>query len=215
MPKPDDRDARRRKLQNAVRPPAPPAPGWQHTTVALPASHQWTCSPGHLLLIADRGEVHFEYPDGWHVAPGTKGELNVRDQPHPDDECRIQLSIIRTPGATAADLAALPLDELLRQALADGPGEQHSPGWTRLTDVTPIERPGLRAVWAESSWLDEANGDRKVLCRQLIARAPRTHPFITFDYYADRADAFRPVWQHLVDTLRVASPRSLFGDVLN
>lgn len=214
MAKPDDRDARRRKLQNAVRPPSAP-PGWEHTTVPLPASHRWKCSAGHLLLVADRGEVHFEYPEGWHVAPGKNGALGVHDRPPPDDECRIQLSIIRTPGVPASALAGLPLDALLRNAIAPGSDAEHSPGWTQLTDVSVVERPGLRYAWVESSWLDREHGDRKVLCRQLIARAPATHPFITFDYYADRAAEFRPVWLHLVETLRVASPRSLFGDVLN
>ena len=215
MAKPDDRDARRRKLHDAVRPPPTPAPGWTHASVPLPASHQWKCSPGHLLLVADRGEVSFEYPDGWHVAPGKKGELCVRDRPHPDDECRVQLSIIRTPGVSASAFAALPLTDLLRQALGDEAKMPHTPGWTRVTDVSELERPGLRAAWAESSWIDKEHGDRKVMCRQMVARAPQTHPFITFDYYADRADDFRPVWLHLIDTLRVATPRSLFGDILN
>ena len=212
MPKPDDRDARRRKLHNAVR---PPAPGWQTQVVPLPASHNWKCSPGHLLLVADRGEVSFEYPDGWHVSPGDKGEIRIHDRPHPADECRIQLSIIRTPGYGAAAFKDLPLTELLRNALADEADRAGCPGWTRVSDVTTLERPGLRLVWAESSWLDREQGDRKVMCRQLIARAPMTHPFITFDYYEDRGDAFRPVWLHMVQTLRIASPRSLFGDALN
>lgn len=212
MPKPDDRDARRRKLLNAVR---PPAAGWTHETVPLPATHRWKCSPGHLLLVADRGEVHFEYPEGWHVAPGKNGAICVHDRPQPADECRIQLTILRTPGLGADGFAALPLADLLRQAIDDEEGKSRCPGWMRISEVSPIERPGLRAVWAESSWLDKEQGDRKVLCRQLIARAPQTHPFITFDYYQDRAADFRPVWLHLIDTLRVASPRTLFGDSLN
>ena len=219
MSKPDDRDVRRRKLMNAVRPgsaPAsPPASGWTHETVHLPASHNWKCSPGHLLLIADRGEVQFEYPDGWHVGPGKNGAVCVRDRPHPADECRIQLTIIRTPGVPASAIAALPLTDLLRHAVDAEVGDSPCPGWTRLTEPTAIERPDLRAVWIESSWLDRDNDDRKILSRQLIARAPSTHPLITFDYYESRADDFRPVWHHLVDTLRIASPRSLFGDALN
>jgi len=226
MAKRDDEAERRRKLRDATRrdgsaplpgerPIAPPAPGWQSSTVPLPAHHKWKCSPGHNLLIADRGAVRFEYPTGWHVRPGKEGQLQVHDVPPPDDECRIQLSIIRTPGVRARDLADLPLVELLRRSLEDGPKEKHSPGWTRLSDVSTIERPGLQIAWAESSWLDREHGDRKVLCRQLVARGPGMHPFVTFDYYEERAEQFRPVWLHMVQTFKVATPVNLLGDVLN
>lgn len=83
-----------------------------------------------------------------------------------------------------------------------------------LHGVTRIDRPDLSYAWTESSAPDPENG-RSILTRQVIARARRVQPLITFDYYASRAEDYLPVWQHLVDTLRLGAPVNLLGEAMN
>jgi hypothetical protein len=54
-------------------------------------------------------------------------------------------------------------------------------GRRRLIGATLAKRPSLNLARAESRWRDREHGDRPVLCRQRVARAPTSHPLVTFD----------------------------------
>lgn len=188
-------------------------------TFQLSASHAWKASPGFSILVIDAGAVRFEYPQGWHVVPKGR-QLTIHDRLPPDDEGRIQITVFRLPRLESGSWDELPLDELLRGAINDSNHKgrkrraRKSAASTTVHDVTAVRRPDLEYAWAEQSSPDRENG-RPVYTRQMMARARGVQPLVTFDYYASRADEYRPVWQHLVDTLRLGAPVSLQGDASN
>lgn len=189
-------------------------------TVRLSATHRWKASPGYSILVIDAGAMRFEYPQGWHVAPKA-GQLNLHDRPPPDDEGRLQVTVFRLPPLRSASWDDLPLDRLLRDAIDGAHEDKRKRGRRRkreestlVHDVTSVRRPDLEYVWAEHSGPDRENG-RLIFTRQMMARARGVQPLVTFDYYAARADDYRPVWQHLVNSLRLGAPVSLLGDSSN
>lgn len=190
-----------------------PVVHYEKTTVPLPAAHNWKCSPGHLLFIANRGDLRFEYPETWHVIL-TEKSLNIHDRPPPDDEARLQLTIMPTPHIRPADYPKLPLVDVLRSAV-DRERDEKGDRWERLGDMNTIERPGLQIAWTESRWYDQEHAGRPVLCRQLFTRGRGIHILMTYDYYEDVAEKHRPVWTHLVQTMRVSTPVNLLGEVQN
>ena len=83
-----------------------------------------------------------------------------------------------------------------------------------LVEPTTVRRPDLEYAWVMLTAPDRENG-RPILTRQLMARARGVQPLITFDSYASREGDFRPVWEHLIATLRLGSPVNLLGDAMN
>lgn len=194
-----------------------PAKPYEKQTFALAASHRWKASPGHNILVLDAGAVRLEYPHAWRVIPKSN-RLQIHDRQPPDDEGRFQITVFRLPKVPGKSWDALPVDELLRDAVAGDPRDKKqrkaAAARTMIHDVTAVRRPDLEYAWVEYSAPDPENG-RALVTRQVIARARGVQPLITFDYYASRADDYRPVWQHAVDTLRLGTPVSLLGDVIN
>jgi hypothetical protein len=197
---------------------ADPKSPYVKETFPLAASHRWKAAPGYNILVADAGAVRFEYPHGWVVRPQPNGNLQVHDREPPADECRITMTVFRLPplgkGASWEDL---PLDQLMHSITVERARKKQRKkdrGRKQLSDAVLVKRPDLSYAWCESSWPDPENG-RTVFCRQVLARARGVQPLITFDYYASRADDFRPVWEHLVASLRLGSPVNLLGDSTN
>lgn len=196
-----------------------PAP-YVKETFQLTSSHRWKAASGHSILVIDAGAVRFEYPQGWHVIPKAR-QLNVHDRPPPDDEGRFQVTVFRLPRlGPGASWDGLPLDGMLRDAVKHSREQKKKKGCrkgeasTLIHDVTAVSRPDLQYAWVEHSGHDRENG-RLIYTRQLMARARGVQPLVTFDYYASRADEYRAVWQHFVDSLRLGAPVSLLGDPSN
>ena len=190
---------------------------FEKRTIELAASHRWKASPGHNILVLDAGAVRLEYPNAWRVIPKSN-RIQIHDRPPPDDEGRFQITVFRLPKLAGRSWDDLPVDELLRNAVAGDPRnkKQRKAAESRslVHDVTTVRRPDLEYAWAEHTAPDPENG-RPLLGRQVLARARGVQPLITFDYYASRADDYRPVWQHAINTLRLGTPVSLLGDVIN
>jgi hypothetical protein len=197
----------------------PKSPYVKHT-IPLSAAHRWKAAPGYNILVADAGAVRFEYPHGWVVKPQPNGNLQVHDQEPPDDECRITMTVFRLPPLQNGSWEDLPLDELMHQVAVERKGKgkkkdrQYEKGRKQLSGAVLVRRPDLSYAWCESSWIDPQNG-KTIFCRQLMARARGVQPLITFDYYAAKAEQFRPVWEHMVASLRLGTPVNLLGDVTN
>jgi hypothetical protein len=151
-------------------------------------------------------------------------QLNVHDRPPPDDEGRFQVTVFRLPRLGSGSWDELPLDGLLRDAVdhgrerakkkKPGAGQRKAAASTLVHEVTAVSRPDLQYAWVEHSGHDPENG-RAIFTRQLMARARGVQPLVTFDYYASRADEYRVVWRHFVDSLRLGAPVSLMGDPSN
>lgn len=192
--------------------------GYERQTINLSASHRWKASPGCRILVLDAGAVRLEYPESWHVIP-KDNRLNIHDQIPPADEGRFQITIFRLPKLMkGASWDEIPLDELLRKAIsADGKNNREWKDEKKrrvVHEVTTIRRPDLEYVWGETIAPDPQNG-RPILTRQVLARARSVQPLITFDYYTTRADDYLPVWQNAMHSLRLGTPVSLLGDVIN
>ena len=186
--------------------------------INLTASHRWKAAPGHNILVLDAGAVRLDYPHAWKVIPKSN-RLQIHDRPPPDDEGRFQITVFNLPkldkGGSWSDLS---LEDLLRKATTAEPPRkkgQPPPGKRTLVhDVTMICRPDLEYAWVEHLGSDRENG-KPLYTRQVIARARGVQPLITFDYYASRAEEYRKVWQHAMDSLRLGSPVNLLGDMQN
>lgn len=191
--------------------------GYVQETINLTPTHRWKAAPGHSILVLDAGAVRLDYPSTWKVVP-KHNRLNIHDRPYPDDEGRFQITVFRLPKVKGVSWEDLPLDKLLREAATDEPRKyrkNRKGGQRKLVhEVTTVARPDLQYAWIEHTDLDPKNG-RTIFTRQSIARARGVQPLITFDYYASRAEEYRPVWQHAMDSLRLGAPVNLLGDAMN
>ena len=53
---------------------------WEKKTLRLKDGHGWSARPGCNVLVADRGAVRFDYPEGWVVVPDERGSLKLHDK---------------------------------------------------------------------------------------------------------------------------------------
>jgi hypothetical protein len=167
----------------------------------LRADHTWRSRPGYKIFVVDRGAVRFDIPDSWVVVADADG-VRLHDKQPPDDECRLQVSVIRLPAGI--DWTDLPLPGLLAQAI-DGPdpGDHGTDREILGRDpVSQVLRPGLEIAWTETRWIDPKE-KREARSRQLLARANNIQPLITLDFWADDAKRLDPAWKELVRSLRV------------
>jgi hypothetical protein len=196
---------------------AKPDDKWEKHTFNLPAGHKWTAKAGNHLYVFDRGAVAFEVPEGWVVRHDQPDTITLHDQPPPADSARLSLTIFRLPPVKGG-WGGLPLDQLLIQATAlrdaAAAGAQGSPG-TNAAEVHREARNDCELVWREGSpWSDPQNG-KPARSRQLFARARLVQVLITFDFYDEQSGKFLPVWNDLIQSLRVGIPRDLAGEVGN
>ncbi len=71
---------------------------WEKREMRLPKNHGWrTTRPGNKIFVADRGAVAFEYPHDWIISPSESGSIRFFDAPEPDDNIRLEVSVIRMP----------------------------------------------------------------------------------------------------------------------
>jgi hypothetical protein len=182
-------------------------PQWNKYTMPMPPGHQWKCSPGHNLFIADRGAVRFEYPEDWHHGPEDDGSIGFHDRVPPDDDCSLRASVIHfPPGVKLADVdRALPLDKLIVDAVARDTRSVSFDG-----TVHHVAKPGTAVVWVQMTFIDPIE-HRPARSRMCMARARGIQPLITMDYWDDLADRFEPVWDNVMRSLWVAVPISGIG----
>ena len=206
---------------NPLGPAKPAGGGYTGQSYELPADHGWKCAPGHKIFVANRGDVRFEFPDGF-VNTHDERAIKLHDKPPPDDDCRISVTIFPVPPEVGAQmLKDLPLDKLLSDAARDDVKDEDLPEGMKAEDrprraeppghVTLGRRLNYEYGWLQYAWHDDedGNGGRIVQARTLMARTARVHMLITFEFYKDRAEAFEPVFDHLLKTLRLAEPVTL------
>ena len=186
-------------------------PKYNKYTMSLPASHNWKCSPGHRLFVADRGAVRFEFPEAWMHGPEDDGSIGFHDRKPPDDDVSLKVTVIRLPpGASMADLdRELPLDRMLLASL-DRPDRDGACDGV----VHRVAKPDAEVIWVEATSRDKEQ-DRMIRSRMCLSRARGVQPLITMDCWADMTEQFDPVWDHLMATLWVAVPVDITGHSAN
>jgi hypothetical protein len=189
--------------------PQPGDPKWHKHSVPLPAGHKWQCKPGNHLFIADRGAISFEIPRTWITIPDRDGTIRIHDRKPPKDSARLSLSLFRLPPIQGGWSQELPLEQMFRMALDRGKEE---PG---PHEIKRLPRIDAEILWVERPGSPDPENGRLIRCRQLMGRANLVQPFITFEFYDDRSSQFLPVWNDVLQSLKVGVPRDITGETTN
>jgi hypothetical protein len=171
---------------------------WTKHVLKLKAHHQWRARPGYKIFVADRGAVRFDFPEGWVVLPG-EDSIKFHDKAPPDDDCTLQLSVMRLP--PEVDWSGLPLGFLLRESTAKDGRDVFARG-----EVVEERRHGIELAWLEVRFRDPTQGGREAHSRTCLARGANIQPLITFDFWADDAPRLSPVWDEVLRSLRLNVP---------
>ncbi|MGH8932048.1 MAG: hypothetical protein ACRDZO_15865 [Egibacteraceae bacterium] len=168
----------------------------------LPADHGWSARPGFKVVVANRGEARFDVPREWVVEPNDGSDLCLYDRPPPDDNCRLEFSLMYAPPAIGADLA-------LRDLLDRSTSDHDSDVLSRSAPATE-RREGLELVWSETRYRD-ADTKALALARTCLARKSGVHVVFTMSLWADDAARFDPAWREVLRSLELARPVDLSG----
>lgn len=166
---------------------------WKKKTLRLQDDHRWHAKPGCRIFVADQGAVRFDFPQHWIMHP-TADSFQFLDRRPPNDDCRLAVSYQRLP---AIDWSEAPLADMLRQVVADDPRDLMP-----TMDVVTIRRPGLYLVWTEGKFIDP-HEMRAAFGRIAVGIGGNIQVLLTFDYWAVDAERFTPVWDDVLESLRV------------
>jgi hypothetical protein len=168
---------------------------WRKTTLKLRDDHQWDgATPGYNVFVADRGAVRFNIPQDWVIIPGPDA-IKFYDKQPPDDDCILQMSLMRLN--PEIDWTGLPLRQMF-EATTGGDGREVTP----RGETKEIRRQNLEIVWREYRFIDE-NENREAFSRSCLSRSGTLLPLITFDFWPEDAQRLDPVWQEILQSLRL------------
>ena len=83
---------------------------FHEAVLKLQEGHTWKCKPGYNIFVLDQGVLRFDVPADW-VMELAETSVKFYDCRPPDDNCRLEVSLLRHP---QIDWSLLPLDQLLR-----------------------------------------------------------------------------------------------------
>ena len=169
---------------------------WEKREFSLPDTHRWQARKGNKIFVADRGAVQFEYPGDWVFSPGEHS-FCIYDKAEPDDDIRLECSLIRLP-PIRGDWSQLPLADLIENAVL----ASDERGVTRKGDNRRLLRPNLEAEWLEVDFVDP-NENRKAHSRICLARGNGIQTLITMDYWPEDAATVRRVWDNVLRSLKL------------
>ena len=78
---------------------------WRKETLRLKEKHGWQAKAGYKIFVVDQGALRFDVPQDWIVDLATSSFKFFNRQP-PDDDCTLEVSLIRLP---PIDWSGLPL----------------------------------------------------------------------------------------------------------
>ena len=166
---------------------------WKKELFKLHPKHRWTPKPGYRIFVADKGAVRFSFPQAWVMVTDQRS-IQFYDRQPPDDDCRLEVSVMYLP---ARDWTGLPLSKLV-QEVVDG---DHRDVLGR-GEIHDMRRPGLELAWTEIRFIDpdEQRAARSRIC---LARRDNIQPLITFDFWADDAARLGTVWNEVLRSLQL------------
>ncbi|NJR48603.1 MAG: hypothetical protein HC780_02650 [Leptolyngbyaceae cyanobacterium CSU_1_3] len=164
---------------------------WIKKTLELKEDHRWQSKPGYKIFVADRGSVRFDVPQDWYFESDEKS-FKFLDRKPPNDDCRLEMSFHRLP---VTDWSLFPLQHTLKKIVADDEREVIATG-----EIITLKRQTVRIAWTEIKFID-ADDRREAFSRICIGLGSNIQCLITFDYWADQADRFTPVWDQVLDSL--------------
>ncbi len=162
-------------------------PTFERTTLKLKEGHTWKCNPGYKICVLAQGALRFDVPREWVYEP-SESSVKVYDVTPPDDNCRLEVSLLRH---SQIDWSGLDLDGLILNSVGDKAGPD-------VMDIHRQQRPGVEIVWVETSSIENGKEARS---RIAIARGVSAHALLTLDFWASDADRFTPVWDEIMRSI--------------
>jgi hypothetical protein len=170
------------------------------TVLKLKDGHTWRCKPGWKICVLDRGALRFDVPQDW-VMKADESSVKFCDRQPPDDSCCLEISLLHH---SQMDWSGLPLDQLLRDSVADRSGED-----IPREDMHRQSRPGVDCAWVEKLFVDPQEG-KPARSRIALVRGTNAHALLTLDFWAADAERVLPVWDEVMRSLdmglKVADP---------
>lgn len=172
---------------------------WHKSESKLAANHGWRAAPGNKICVLDRGDFQFEYPQGWHVKP-EDGTIKVTDKPTPNDDCVLQVSLMRFPPLkdSRPSLAMLLQESVMHEGLMIESDRIHS-----------HSRKDIDVVWGEFS-KDDPVEHREAIWRHAFChtKTQRGHlyAFVKFGFWPEDRERVNPVWDHFLDSCIMDRP---------
>ncbi len=164
---------------------------WIKQTLELDKDHLWRSKPGYQVFVAGRGAVRFDVPVGWHFEP-KKDSFRFTDKPGEAADCGLEVSFNLLP---PGDWRQLPIEKIMVDLVA-----QDSRNPIETYDIVTLPRQTAHVVWTEFKFIDPGE-NREAFSRTCVAIGSGVQCLITFEYWPEDGDRFRPVWDEVLNTL--------------
>jgi hypothetical protein len=168
---------------------------WREKTLKLVDGHHWKARPGNQVLVLDWGAFSIEYPETWHVVPGDT--VKLYDAAPPDDEACLQITLFHL--TARVDWSGLNFEEMEGRLFQPDDGDREDL-WR--SPLKREKRNGIRQAIVQSRWIDSEE-QREAYTRQCLARHPNVLALLTLDCWIDDKARTDPVWQAILETMRL------------
>ena len=152
------------------------------------------------ILIADRGNLQFEYPRKWKCTPKEGGIIRLED---PQEDCALEVSYLTLPKVDIP--LPSPREQMTWLIEKDNLQVDES-------DIEVSELNGQQCASVEYFY-DDAKEHRQARALVAIVSNGRFQALVTFYYWPEHYLRFRPAAQRMLDSLvlgdgfQFASPR--------
>ena len=152
---------------------------WNSREFNLSEKHRWKAKSSNKIFVANRGAVHFEYPQNWIIVP-EGGTICIYDGKEPDDNIRLQVSVTQIgPAGSIVNWSKLPsLDSQMEHSVI-GDDRRHR---ARRGPMLTARRRDLEYVWLGIDFVDPTE-KRKAHSRACLARGRNVQTLITMEFW--------------------------------
>ncbi|NJN02465.1 MAG: hypothetical protein HC873_11615 [Leptolyngbyaceae cyanobacterium SL_1_1] len=165
---------------------------WIKETLELDQDHRWQAPEGYKIFVAGRGAVRFDVPQSWHFEV-EENSFWFADKKPPDDDCRLEVSFNHVPTEQLQDF---PLAGILKKIAREDKRDVIETG-----DVVKLKRQTARIVWTQLKFIDHQADPREAYSRIGIGLGSGVQCLLTFEYWADQAEAQIPIWNTVMNSL--------------
>jgi hypothetical protein len=172
---------------------------WQKSEQKLAANHGWRAAPGHRICVLDRGDLQFEFPQGWHLTP-EEGAIKVTDKPPPNDDCVLRVSVLRFGPLTAGHPSLL---MLLQGAFVE------AGHLLDASDVQRVDREDIEILWGEYREIDSKENREavwRIAMSHSISPTRNLYGFLTFGFWPEDTQKATAFWVHALKTMIMDRP---------
>ena len=162
----------------------------------LPERHRWKAKEGNKIFVANKGDVRFEFPEGWVFDRTSGGEgksARFFDGHPPNDNIRLEVSVINAMDPLAFQA---PLADVLDGAIKDI-GEN-----CERSEAFAMTLPDHDLALLDLAYIDpiEKRPAHSLFC---LARGAGVHALISLDYWPEDAATALAVWEDVLGSLRL------------